>query len=85
MVAATCGFLGSLRSTTVTDEVGHGPDPAVPSVDTTAVRLRYTRPSDDSTRVLVELWGRCARQRACASGAIASLVEGMSTADAPPP
>ena len=58
---------------------------ALRAVDTTAVRLRYTRPSDDSTRVLVELWGRCARQRACASGAIASLVEGMSTADAPPP
>ena len=38
IVAATRGFSGSFRSTTVTDDVGHGPEPATPSVATIAVR-----------------------------------------------
>ena len=38
------------------------------ATDSVHARLRYVRTGGDSTRVLLELWGRCGRQTRCQSG-----------------
>jgi hypothetical protein len=38
---------------------------ATKSSESAAARLRYVKPSNDSTRVLLELWLPCAGQRGC--------------------
>lgn len=53
------------------------------AVDSVNVRLRYTRPSDDSTRVLIEMWGRC-RQRGCLRNDLLSLVGALEAEEGPP-
>ena len=48
------------------------------AVDDMQVRLRYTMPSRDSTRMLVEYWGRCERGGgACLKGEFAALAAGI--------
>ena len=56
------------------------------AADSIAARLRYVRPSSDSTRVLVELWGHCAKGEAngCLAGHLKLLHAAMETDDAPP-
>jgi hypothetical protein len=39
-----------------------------------AARLRYVRPSNDSTRVLLELWLPCAGDRTCGRAEAATLL-----------
>jgi hypothetical protein len=53
--------------------------------DRIAARLRYTLPSRDSTRVLLELWGACADSRTCMRGDIATIFARLTAEDAPPP
>ena len=53
--------------------------------DNMSVRLRYTSPSRDSTRILVELWGKCERGgRGCFLGELVRLVAALTTEEAPP-
>lgn len=48
-------------------------------------RLRYTLPSRDSTRVMVELWGTCDRGgRGCLLGEFVRLVAALTTEEQPP-
>ena len=49
-----------------------------------AARLRYM-PSRDSTRVLLELWGRCMDARTCMRGDIATIFARLAEQEAPPP
>ena len=51
----------------------------------TAARLRYTLPSRDSTRVLLELWGKCQQPRTCMRGDVAAIFAALSQEEAPPP
>ena len=52
--------------------------------DALSARLRYTSPSKDSTRVLLELWGTCEDRRGCLRGDIADILRGLTTEDGPP-
>jgi hypothetical protein len=53
--------------------------------DNMNARLRYTSPSSDSTRILVELWGKCERGgRNCFVGELVRLVGALTTEEAPP-
>lgn len=55
------------------------------AVDDMSVRLRYTTPSRDSTRMLVEYWGRCERGGvACLRGELAALAAGITQEEATP-
>jgi hypothetical protein len=51
----------------------------------TAARLRYTLPSRDSTRVLLELWGKCERRQTCMRGDVAAIFARLAEEEAPPP
>jgi hypothetical protein len=53
------------------------------SADDIAARLRYV-PRADSTRVLVELWGRCQDPRSCMRGDVAVILTRLGEAEAPP-
>ena len=48
-----------------------------------AARLRYTMPSRDSTRVLVELWGRCGGA-GCLDPVFRTLIARIEAEEAPP-
>ena len=50
--------------------------------DHIAARLRYTRPSRDSTRVLVELWGNCGR--GCLDQFFGAIIGRIQAEEAPP-
>ena len=52
--------------------------------DALSARLRYTSPSQDSTRVLLELWGPCENRGACLRRDIAEILNGLMTEDGPP-
>lgn len=52
--------------------------------DALSARLRYTSPSKDSTRVLLELWGSCENRGACLRRDIAEILKGLMTEDGPP-
>jgi len=53
--------------------------------DSIAARLRYVRAATDSSRVLIELWGRCPRdQEECLHGHVVVIVSGMTAQEAPP-
>ena len=53
--------------------------------DSINARLRYTRPYTDSTRVLIEMWGRCQdRTRSCFIGDLRVLLAGLQTEEGPP-
>lgn len=52
--------------------------------DGLSARLRYTSPSSDSTRVLLELWGTCDDRRACLRGDIAGILNALVAEDGPP-
>ena len=55
------------------------------AADNMSGRLRYTMPSRDSTRILVELWGKCERGgRGCFLGEVVRLVSGLTTEEGPP-
>ena len=54
------------------------------AADSINARLRYTRPHDDSTRVLVEMWGKCPPRERCFHGDLMLLLAGLVTEDAPP-
>jgi hypothetical protein len=55
------------------------------SVDSIHVRLRYQRPSGDSTRVVAEYWGRCEeRGPSCLRGEFILLASGIAAEEAPP-
>jgi hypothetical protein len=55
------------------------------AADDIAARLRYSSPSRDSTRVLVELWGKCERGGTnCLLGEFVRLVSILTTEEAPP-
>jgi hypothetical protein len=55
------------------------------SVDSIHVRLRYQRPSADSTRVVAEYWGKCEQPGAsCLRGEFLLLATGISSEEAPP-
>ena len=49
-----------------------------------SARLRYTAPSSDSTRVLLELWGACEDRHGCLRGDLAEILRGLTTEDGPP-
>jgi len=53
--------------------------------DQIAARFRYTMPSRDSTRVLLELWGECPDSRTCMRGDIAVLFSRLTAEEGPPP
>ena len=53
------------------------------TTDDIAARLRYA-PKADSTRVLVELWGKCADPRRCMQGDVAVILARLAEAEAPP-
>ena len=49
-------------------------------------RLRYTMPTRDSTRILVEFWGTCeGGGRNCLTGELIRLVAALTAEEAPPP
>ena len=53
--------------------------------DSIAARLRYVRAATDSSRVLIELWGKCPRDQAdCLHGHVVVIVTGMTAQEAPP-
>ena len=52
--------------------------------DDIAARLRYAPRSSDSTRVLVELWGKCQDPRSCMQGDVAVILARISQPDEPP-
>ena len=52
------------------------------AADSIHVRIRYAAPSRNSTRVLVEYWGRC--ERDCLRQELALFATGL-TAEEPPP
>lgn len=55
------------------------------AADKMSGRLRYTMPSRDSTRILVELWGTCERGgRGCFLGEVIRLVKGLTTEEPTP-
>lgn len=55
------------------------------SVDSFHVRLRYVRPSGDSTRVVAEYWGRCEKGGvSCLRGEFVLLASGVATEEGPP-
>ena len=55
------------------------------AADKMSGRLRYTSPSRDSTRILVELWGTCERGgRGCFLGEVIRLVKGLAAEEGPP-
>jgi hypothetical protein len=55
------------------------------SVDSFHVRLRYQRPSPDSTRIVAEYWGRCDdRRNSCLRGEFALLANGVMAEEAVP-
>ena len=54
-------------------------------VDSVNARLRYTRPHDDSTRVLIEMWGKCPPRQRCFQGDLMLLLAGLTSEEAPPP
>jgi len=55
------------------------------AVDDMRVRLRYIMPSSDSTRMLVEYWGRCDRGGvACLKGEFSALAAGIVAEEAVP-
>lgn len=55
------------------------------SVDSIHVRLRYLRPTSDSTRVVAEYWGRCENGGiGCLRGEFMLLATGVSSEEAPP-
>ena len=55
------------------------------AADNMSARLRYTSPSRDSTRILVELWGKCERGgRNCFVGELVRLVAALTTEEGPP-
>ena len=54
--------------------------------DSAAMRLRYTHPSEDSTRILVELWGRCPADARCRlRGELGALLMVLESDEPPPP
>jgi hypothetical protein len=53
------------------------------ATDNIAARLRYA-PRADSTRVLVELWGKCQDPRSCMRGDVTVILARLSEAEAPP-
>ncbi len=56
------------------------------ATDRVNIRLRYVRPSRDSTRILAELWGTCERGgQACLRGEFAALAAGIRAEEGPPP
>lgn len=56
------------------------------SVDSIHVRLRYLRPSADSTRIVAEYWGRCEEGgNSCLRGEFVLLASGVSAEEGPPP
>jgi hypothetical protein len=55
------------------------------AVDSFHVRLRYVRPSPDSTRVVAEYWGRCEQGGvSCLRGEFVLLANGVGSEEAPP-
>ena len=53
--------------------------------DSAAARIRYTHPSEDSTRILVELWGRCPPNARCRlRGELGALLMALEGEDSPP-
>jgi hypothetical protein len=52
--------------------------------DRIAARLRYGMPSNDSTRVLIELWGPCADSRTCMRGDIANIFTRLTAEEEAP-
>ena len=54
------------------------------AADDINARLRYTTRGPDSTRVLVELWGKCQDPRTCMQGDVTVILTRLSQADEPP-
>ena len=54
------------------------------AADDIAARLRYAPRSSDSTRVFVELWGKCQDPRSCMQGDVAVILARISQPDEPP-
>ena len=55
------------------------------SVDSIHVRLRYQRPSSDSTRIVAEYWGTCEDGgNSCLRGEFVLLASGVSAEEAVP-
>jgi hypothetical protein len=55
------------------------------AADNFNARLRYTMPNRDSTRIMVELWGKCERGgKGCLVGELVRLVGALTTEEEPP-
>jgi hypothetical protein len=55
------------------------------AVDSIHVRLRYLRPSPDSTRIVADYWGRCEQGGvSCLRGEFLLLATGVSSEEGPP-
>ena len=55
------------------------------AADNVNARLRYTMPSRDSTRIMVEFWGKCERGgKNCLVGELVRLVAALTTEEQPP-
>ena len=54
------------------------------AVDSVSVRLRYTRPHNDSSRVLIEMWGACPAGQRCFQGDLMLLLAGLTSEEGPP-
>jgi hypothetical protein len=57
---------------------------AAKSSESAAARLRYVKPSNDSTRVLLELWLPCAGQRGCGLPEAATLFARLTAEEETP-
>jgi hypothetical protein len=53
--------------------------------DKMSVRLRYTKASRDSTRALIDVWGRCERGNECLRDELSIITAAISTEEPPPP
>ena len=54
------------------------------AASTTSARLRYAQWSDDSTRVLIELWLPCGTRTGCGRGDVARLVSRLREGEESP-
>jgi hypothetical protein len=55
------------------------------AADSIHARLRYVRPQQDSTRVILELWGHCGKNPPpCGSLYAQSILQAIAATEAPP-
>lgn len=83
IAAKTARTLGNLQY--ITRRFGSDSTWGYRAVDSIHLRVRYQRPSSDSTRLVAEYWGRCEDgTNSCLRGEFALLAAGVSSEEPVP-